>query len=122
MKRTRYEFSILTITIFCVGFILYGGMGIGTTFSDASVGGNMNPVLFCSLAACGGGYLFFSILSGVLFTAKWLSKKTFKIKVLMTIFFAIPVWIAMAGIFYSIPYGIFNFIQYRKLCGKTDSL
>ena len=116
MKNSRREFFILTAAIFLVGVVLYGIVGITAFFTVPDIGEAVNPVLFCILTALAGGYFFFSILSGVLFTARWVSKKSLKGKILLTVFFVIPLWLAAAGVFYCIPYGIYNFAEYRKLC------
>ncbi|MDD2978989.1 MAG: hypothetical protein PHN80_03360 [Hespellia sp.] len=115
MKRERFEFFVLTITIFCVGALLYGCLGASLISSGNSFLNIQSPIVSCIIASVFGGYFLFGILSGVIFTAKWLSKKTLKMKVVFTIFFCIPVWLALAGIFYSIPYGIYNVIQYKKV-------
>ncbi len=46
-----------------------------------------------------GGYFFFSILSGVLFTARRLSRKSLKGKMLLAIFCFVALWLVMAGVF-----------------------
>lgn len=108
MKKKRYDFFVLTVTIFFVGFVLYGAMGIVLALiNDLSF-------LQAALIAVLGGYFFFSLLSGLLFTARWLSNKPLKKKVMLTIFFIVPVFLSMAGFYYSIPYGIYNFVQYKK--------
>lgn len=115
MKKEKYEYLILTTTIFVVGFVLYGCVGVVAVLSDVKLFNIANPYISWIVAALFGGYSFFSILSGLLFTIKWISKKSLKTKLLLTVFFCIPIWLAMAGIFYSIPYWIYNFIQYRKI-------
>ena len=115
MRKSRYEFFVLTSVIFLTGAVLYGIVGISSGMSDEGIWNIQNPILCCLVAALAGGYFFFSILSGILFTVRWLSEKTFKTKVILTVFFVAPVWLAMAGIFYSLPYGIYNYIQYRKI-------
>ena len=35
-------------------------------------------------------------------------------KVLLTVFFPVPVWLVLAGIFYSVPYGVYNFRELRR--------
>lgn len=95
-------------------------------FRPCRLGQHTTPALAASTTALAGGYFFFSILSGILFTAHWLSGKTLRAKILLTVLFFIPIWLAMAGIFYSLPYGVYNFIQYREgplmsLSGRPDS-
>lgn len=115
MRKSRYEFFVLTSVFFLTGAVLYGIVGISSGTSGEGLWNIQNPILCCLVAALAGGYFFFSILSGILFTVRWLSEKTLKAKVILTVFFFVPVWLAMAGIFYSLPYGIYNYIQYRKM-------
>ncbi|MFR9215714.1 MAG: hypothetical protein ACLVKK_05680 [Ruthenibacterium sp.] len=115
MKEKRREFFVLTAAAFLTGAVLYGAMGLYAALSGLAVWGQHTaPALAASTTALAGGYFFFSILSGILFTAHWLSGKTLRAKILLTVLFFIPIWLAMAGIFYSLPYGVYNFIQYRK--------
>ena len=115
MKEKRREFFVLTAAAFLTGAVLYGAMGLYAALSGLAVWGqHTTPALAASTTALAGGYFFFSILSGILFTAHWLSGKTLRAKILLTVLFFIPIWLAMAGIFYSLPYGVYNFIQSRK--------
>lgn len=109
----RHEFTVLTRTAFFTGFVLYGIVGI-VAAHDMDMFGTGNPFINAFLIALLGGYAFFSILTGILFTAKWLSGKTLKTKSYFVVFWIVPAWLVMAGIFYSIPYGIYNVIQYKK--------
>lgn len=120
MKNQRFQFLILTIIIFIVGFFLFGILGIIISLNNATTYVTDNPfyVGFFSLL---GGYYFFSILSGLFFTVKWLSKKSFVIKILMTVVFVIPIYVVMAGVFYSIPYWIYNLIQYKRIADKAPT-
>ncbi len=105
----RYEYFVLTSISFLVGVLLYGIIELAVPFA------NNNSVLTVILIAFGGGYLFFSIFSGIFFTVRWLSGMSFRGKIIMTVFFVVPVWTVIAGVFYSIPYGIYNFYRYKKL-------
>lgn len=114
MKKERYEFLVLTSVIFSVGFILYGIVGIALISSNTAIFDFENPYLGFIVLASFGGYFFFSLLTGVLFTTKWISKKSLKKKIIFTVFFFVPIWLAMFAIVYSIPYWVYNLIQYRK--------
>ncbi len=121
MKNQRFQFLILTIIIFIVGFFLFGILGIIIPLNNASTYVTDNPFLCWLFLSFWGGYYFFSILSGLFFTVKWLSKKSFVIKILMTVVFVIPIYVVMAGVFYSIPYWIYNLIQYKRIADKAPT-
>lgn len=116
MYQRRKEFFICTITIFIVGFLIYGIIGMSAPHNYV----NNNGFLQVVIIGLGGGYFLYSMLTGLLFTVYFISNKSIKVKIVLTIFFFIPIYIFMAGIFYSIPYGIYNFIQLKKLQAKNE--
>lgn len=116
-KRERYEFFLLTVTAGLTGAVLYGLLGASialTTDEGLFEIWGRNTLAAVIQAALMGAYMFFSLTSGILFTAKWLLGKSLGTRLRLTVLFFIPVQLAMLGIVYSIPYGIYNYIQYRK--------
>lgn len=112
-KAKRHEYTLLTITAYLVGAALYTALGVYSLLMGAYANEAFSPTLVLGWTVL-GGYLFFSMVSGLLFTARWLSSMRLKWKLLMMVFFVIPVYLVMLGILYSIPYGVYNYIAYRK--------
>lgn len=106
-REQRRTFLIMSLIAGLIGLILYGLVGL---YGIRSWGG-----LRAVCIALWGGYFFFSLLSGIMFTVRWVSTKPLQVKILLTIFFPIPIVLAMTGQFYSVPYGIYNYIRYRNM-------
>ncbi|MEG0328654.1 MAG: hypothetical protein RR565_04615 [Erysipelothrix sp.] len=115
MLEQRRKYLILTSILFIVGFILYGILGIISIQYDFEFMNINNPILKALVIALVGGYFLSSIMSGIIVVSRFISKRTFNQKILLAIFFFVPIYMVLMGAFYSIPYGIYNFIQYRKL-------
>ena len=106
--RQRREFAALTGCIFLVGVFLYGGVAALLMLrGDIGLPGLIGVAL-------GGGYVLFSVLSGLLVVGRWLSGLPFGKKLLAAVFFPVPLWLVLAGVFYSVPYGIYNLTQLRR--------
>lgn len=103
IQNGRAEYQTVTGTIFVVGFVLYSILGVFFSYSNGS-----SPAMAAAIGMA-GGYFFFSILSGLLWTIRFVAGKSLRTKVLLTVFFPVPVWLVLAGIFYSVPYGVYNF-------------
>lgn len=112
-KAKRYEFFILSVTAGATGAVLYALVGVCILLAGETIWG-LSPPAAVILPALLGGYCLFSIVSGILFAARWLAARPLKVKILLTVFFFVPVYLAILGIFYSIPYGIYNFARYRN--------
>ncbi len=125
----RKEFPVLTGAIFIVGFIICAVIGFlfwneyqyqyfyGPNLFEAST-----PASISLLAGLIGGYIFFSLLSGIMFTIHALSKKHIAIKIVMTILFILPILLILLGILYSIPYAIYNIIKLIILKSKKRNM
>jgi hypothetical protein len=111
-RKKRLEFLILSLTGFLTGTVLYGIMALVVHFYGDPQS-KPSPV-FLAFVPLLGGYMFFSIVSGVQFVARWLSKRHLAVKILLTIFFPIPFYMVGLGMFYSLPYGIYNLVMYLK--------
>lgn len=110
--RWRKEYRVCTFVIFLTGSVLYGLIG-AITAAQVPVAGQR--IMIVIAAAAGGGYFFFSLLSGVLYTIRIVGGCSLKGKIILSVLFFVPVWLAMAGIFYSIPYGVYNCYRLSKL-------
>ena len=108
IQKWRAEYQTVTGTIFVVGFVLYSILGVFFSYSNGS-----SPVMAAAIGMA-GGYFVFSILSGLLWTIRFVAGKSLRTKVLLTVFFPVPVWLVLAGIFYSVPYGVYNFRELRR--------
>ena len=108
IQKWRAEYQTVTGAIFVVGFVLYSILGVFFSYSNGS-----SPAMAAAIGMA-GGYFFFSILSGLLWTIRFVAGKSLRTKVLLTVFFPVPVWLVLAGIFYSVPYGVYNFRELRR--------
>lgn len=110
--KWRKEYRICTFVIFLTGSVLYGLVG-AIAGTQVSISGQ--PIIISIAAGVGGGYLFFSLLSGVLCTIRMVGRCSVKGKIILSVLFFVPVWLVMAGIFYSIPYSVYNCYRLFKL-------
>lgn len=125
----RKEFSVLTGIIFVVGFIICAVIGF-FSWKEYLYEYQYQPNLFESANPFGlaiptgllGGYIFLSLLSGLLFTIHFLSKRSTATKVVMTVLFIIPILLIVLGIVYSIPYAIYNIIKLIILKSKKRNV
>lgn len=106
-REQRRTFLIMSLIAGLIGMILYGLVGL----YGIRTWGSLRAVRI----ALWGGYFFFSLLSGIMFTVRWVSTRPLQVKILLTIFFPIPIALAMTGPLYSVPYGIYNYIRYRNM-------
>lgn len=112
-EKMRERNIILPLAGFLSGFLLYGI--IGAVISDKS--GIMkidNAYLYTLLIGLLGGYIIFSIITGIMLTVRWISNRTFKQKIALAVFWFIPLYSVMLGLFYSIPYFVYHCIKYMK--------
>ena len=118
--RWRKEYRVCTLVIFLTGSVIYGLVG-AIVATQIPVTGQRVKILVA--VGLGGGYFFFSLLSGILCSIRMVGRRSLKGKITLSIFWFIPVWFAVAGIFYSIPYGIYNCYRLSKLKeeGKQDA-
>ena len=89
MESSRYEFMVLTLTIFIVGAVLYGGAGIGRVFLLQHL---VRCAFYCKTAV-----------------PEVAERENAPGNLLLCGFVA-----CNGRCFYSIPYGIYNFVQYRR--------
>lgn len=115
MLENRRRYIVLTSALFGVGFVLYGSIGLLTMQYDFDFINISNPWLRALAIALLGGYLFSSLMSGIIVVTRFISKRSFNEKIILAIFFVVPMYIVLGAAFYSIPYGIYNFIKYRQL-------
>ncbi len=76
MKNQRFQFLILTIIIFIVGFFLFGILGIIISLNNASTYVTDNPFL-CWLFLSFGWLLFFQHIVRTIFYSKMAFQEIF---------------------------------------------
>lgn len=108
-KRKRLEYLIITASVFLSGFIIYGFVG------------SMQPLIndnkAISFLACGvfGGFGFSIILSTIILSSRFFTKRGLAFKVISAILWPITFACCFyAGVFMYIPYGIYNIIMLIK--------
>lgn len=108
-KKNRWEYLICTMCVLITGFIIYGLIG------------SMEPVIHNQrmqsfwIFGCLGGLGFSMLLSGIILTVRFISKRSFKFKMIASVFwiitFACAVYVGILGYF---PYQIYNLIKIIK--------
>lgn len=109
--RQRHDFIVFTVVMFIVGAFTYLPLGI----ISACTAENHNPAGVIIGVFFSGGYLLFSILTGLIITTRWVSTLSYRSKIIIIVFFLVPLIMVMAGIYYSIPYWFYNLNQYRRM-------
>lgn len=113
----RKRYLTYTLIGFCVGAVLFSLLAFAIA-SDPSLEGLGTPAAFIALA---GAYFFFSLYSGVLFTARLLSRMSSHAQTVMAVCFFVPLYLAMLGMVYAIPYGIYNLVRLRTLRASSST-
>ncbi len=104
---------ILPLAGFLSGFLLYGGIG-AVTSNGLRIIKTDNTYVYILLTGLLGGYIIFSIISGIMLTVKWISDRTLRQKIVLAVFWIIPLYSVLLGLFYSIPYFVYNFVIYMR--------
>lgn len=112
-KKNRVEYLICTMCVLITGFIIYGLIA------------SMKPSIHNSkiqsflVFGCLGGFGFSMILSGIILTVRFISKRSLKFKIIASVFwiftFACSVYAGILGYF---PYQIYNLV---KIIKNSDS-
>lgn len=109
-KKKRIEYLICTLIVFISAFIIYGLV--------ASVQPLMNLSKWQSFLAFGSlaGYGFSSIVSAIILSADYFSKRSLAFKIVAAVLWPITFGVcAYAGIFSYIPYQVYNIVKIVKL-------
>lgn len=105
-KAKRLEFLVITLVAGLSGALFF------SLLSLFFINVFHSPDPFTAAVPLQGGYLFFSIASGILFTARWFSRRSLAVKVLLAFFWIVPLYLVMLSPVYSVPYGIYNLVLY----------
>lgn len=110
-KKKRIEYLLITSSVFISSFIIYGLLG-------STMEGNKltSFVLFGLLS----GFGFSTLLSAIILTARYFSKKSLKFKVIASILWPITVACSfyVCSLIY-IPYQIYNIVKIIKTSKKN---
>lgn len=108
-RKSRLEYFICTMCVLITGFIIYGFVG-----SMEPLIANSKILSFLEFG-CLGGFGFSMILSGIILTVRFISKRSFKFKIMASIFwfitFACAAYVGVLGYF---PYQIYNLVKIIK--------
>lgn len=108
-RKKRIEFLIVTLCVLFTGFLIYGFIGsIQPLFNDD----NFSSFL---LFGCIGGFGFSMILSTIILTVNFFSKKKLGFKIVAALLWPITIACAFyAGVFCYIPYQVYNIVKIIK--------
>lgn len=112
--KKRRQNIIFAVVSFLSGGVCYGFIG-AITFSKAQIVQINSPYLYVLFTFLLGGYIIFSITYGIIVTVNWISKRSMFQKILFAIFWIIPIYSVLLGVFYSIPYFIYNIIKLKQI-------
>lgn len=110
--RKRKEYLIFTITFWCIGFVIYGGI--------AAVNRELlhipwNVIFVILVYGFAGGLLLSGIVSGIILFSIFFKHQKLSRKIILCVFFPITVMlICLIGILALVPYEIYNFRCIKK--------
>lgn len=108
-KKKRIEYLVCTMCVLITGFIIYGLIG---TISPPI---NYSKIQSFFVFGCLGGFGFSVILSGIILTVRFISKSSFKFKIIASVLwfftFACVAYIGILGYF---PYQVYNIVKIIK--------
>ncbi|MDE6064848.1 MAG: hypothetical protein K2G20_09760 [Lachnospiraceae bacterium] len=110
--KKRKEYLILSITFWCIGFVIYGGM--------AAVNRELlhipwNVIVVMLIYGLAGGLLLGGIVSGIILFSIFFKHQELSRKIILCVFFPITVLlICLIGILSLVPYEIYNFRCIKK--------
>lgn len=108
-KRKRIEYLITTTCVLLLGFIIYGLVGsIQPLIND-------NKIISFLVFGCLGGFGFSAILSTIVLSSNFFSKRSLTFKIVSAILWPITfVCCIYVGVIMYVPYGIYNIVMLIK--------
>lgn len=108
----RKEYFIFTNIFWWIGFIIYGGLAIaGKDLLNIP----LNIIGLVLISSITGGLLLGGIVSGIILFSRFFKNQALFVKIILCIFFPFTIMcIFYVGIFSFFPYGIYNFISWKK--------
>lgn len=119
--NNRKTYVLIVFTLFIVFFILWGIQSI-IVYSDFKdfLSGETSGITYWVMRsrtiyvlsmALMGAWGFSGLVGGFFLTFNFIGRKNNTFKVIMCIFFFVPIWISMfLGITIAVPYAIYNFV------------
>ncbi len=105
-KEKRLEYLVSTMCVLLTGFIIYGLVG---SIEPRINGSKLQSFL---LFGCLGGFGFSMVLSGIILTIRYISKRSFKFKIIASLLWVITFACAgYVGFLFYFPYQIYNVIK-----------
>ena len=105
-RKKRIEYLLVTLCVFITGFFIYGFLGISNPLVDGS------KLLSFLYTACLGGFGFSMILSTIILSVNFFSKKKLAFKITAAILWPITVLcVVYLGIICYFPYQIYNIVK-----------
>lgn len=108
----RKEYFIFTSIFWWIGVVLYGGLAVaGKDILEIP----LNFFWVILISGIGGGLLLGGLVSGIILFSRFFKRRTMSVKILLCVLFPFTIiCIAYVGIFLFFPYGIYNFVVWRK--------
>lgn len=111
-QEKRKEYLIYTLTFWCIGFVLYGGLAVA---GRELLNIHWNIIFVVLVYGFGGGLLLGGLFSGIILFIRFIKNQKVSFKILLCIFFPITIiLICQIGILSFIPYEIYNFICLKR--------
>ncbi|MBQ2960480.1 MAG: hypothetical protein IJE09_04585 [Oscillospiraceae bacterium] len=112
-RKKRIEYLLVTLCVFITGFFIYGFLGMINPLVDT------NKLLSFLYSACLGGFGFSMLLSTIILSVNFFSKKKLAFKITAAILWPITVLCTVyLGIICYFPYQIYNIV---KIVGEKAS-
>lgn len=116
-KEKRIEYLVCTMCVLITGFIVYGLIGlVGQPIDNSRL---QSFLLF----GCLGGFGFSMIMSGIILSVRFISKRSLIFKIIASLLWFITFGCAVyAGVFTYFPYQIYNIVKIIKDSDNKDRL
>lgn len=111
-REKRKEYFIFTNIFWWIGFIIYGVLAIaGKDLLEIP----LNMIELVLISGIAGGLLLGGLVSGIILFSRFFKNRTLFVKIILCIFFPLTIMcIFYVGIFSFFPYGIYNFIVWKR--------
>ncbi len=108
-REKRITYLIVTLCAFASGFLTYGGLEFLMPSNETA---HLNKGLFALVYGLLGGILISSLISTVMLSANFFSKRKLAFKIVSAVLWPITfICIFYAGVFTYIPYQIYNIVK-----------
>lgn len=109
-KKNRIEYLVCTLTVVVTGFLIYGLLASQQPLVNDS------KVQSFLLFGCLGGFGFSAIVSTIILSVGFFKKRGLVFKIIASVLWPITFGVCVyAGIFFYIPYQIYNIVKIISL-------